>query len=289
MNVILGSSGYLGLNITEYFKPNDIVTVSQNKNSFSVKKHFQIPTWSHNINAVIGSIPAYKPKRLVILARPPTLEYEANEKFYSELKLLCLELIRKQSLQRIDFFSTLMVYEGKGLIRSSRNAETVPFSAYEYFKLDFELFLKFLCVSENPNLSASVYRLPLLFGGRFCAKKNGQQFIYKFLRQYEDGMQWRFSGVQSKKYGSSWAFVPDLCKAVVNSRSGPGFRILNVASGFFTYHELHQELVRLKVSEKKEEMDVTKSRFQVVDELGLPRRNLGLLLSRFQKSENSND
>jgi nucleoside-diphosphate-sugar epimerase len=287
MVVVLGASGYLGCNILPFLGAQQTVTVSQASRLTGVRRHYQVKNWSaKNIRSVAERILSHKPSRLLIVARPPTLNYLENQRFYSEIKNLCLELVQDPNFHQIDFFSTTMVYEGTGLVRSASTAKTVPFSAYEYFKLDFELFLEYLCRSTRKDLSVSVYRLPLLFGGQFNPVANGNQVIYQLLRQYQNGNRWNFRNDSEKKYGTSWAYVPDLCASVAKKSEDCGYRVMNVASGFFTYHQLDSILRSLVGSKTLGHLELIRSRFQAVDNLDLPRRNIETVLAEFIHANN---
>ena len=211
---------------------------------------------------------------LYILGRPVESDFYVNKSFYDNLKWLFLELIDRSSLHSIHFFSTTLVYSGIDHVKSSASTIVKPYSFYEYFKLDFELFLQYLSLNFCQDTAIYIYRLPLLFDGKFSWKKNSDQFIYYFIASYAQSNGWVFKSNKDKQYGTSWASTSDLCQFIKTNHNEPGFYLKNASSGFFSYFELDQILSNYFGKPKNNDLKLYHSYFRIDDELGLPARDI---------------
>lgn len=282
MNLLLGSSGYLGTNLLQYLQPEQTVTVSRGREQPPVLKHFCLDLRDELELSDLEAILAYRPSDIYILGRPTEDDFYLNKRFYDNLKTLLLQLSREPILSAIHFFSTTLVYDGIQHIPSSKSGETKPYSFYEYYKLDFELFLHYLSLSIRPDIAVWVYRLPILFGGVFSPERNSGQFLYGFIDSYARGIGWEFTTEEEKKYGTAWAFTPSLCQIITSIPSNPGFHLRNTASGFFTYFQLHELLVQHFGTPSNKELKLYRSYFNVNDELSLPQMEIREVLFTYK-------
>ncbi|OUL37136.1 hypothetical protein BV372_03835 [Nostoc sp. T09] len=284
MNLLLGSSGYLGVNLLEYLDPNQTITVSRSSEKPEVLEHICLDIRDELTSSELQQIVKCRPSQIYILGRPTEDDFYINKRFYDNLKTLFLKLADDPILSTIHFFSTTLVYDGIKHITSSLLGEVKPYSFYEYFKLDFELFLHYLSLNIRPDIAVFIHRLPILFGGIFSPQKNSDQFLYSFINSYIQGNGWRFATEEDKKYGTSWAFTPDLCKAVTLPPSSSGFHLKNASSGFFTYFQLHELLVQYFGQPLKDELKLYRSYFNIDDELGLPQKSIDDAVIAIQSS-----
>ncbi len=274
MNLLLGSSGYLGTNLLEYLAPHQTITVSRDNNAPDVLAHIHLDFREQLAPDELQAILHYRPSHIYVLGRPVENDFFINKRFYDNLKSLFLQLANDPVFSCVHFFSTTLVYDGIAHVSSSKLGEVKPYSFYEYFKLDFELFLQYLSIDLRPDLAIYVHRLPILFGGKFSSQKNLNQFLYQFLHSYAQGIGWNFETDADKQYGTSWAFTPDLCKVITSITPKSGFHLRNVASGFFTYFQLHDILSSHLGCPVKNDLKLYRSYFEVDDELGLPQMKI---------------
>jgi hypothetical protein len=274
MNLLIGSSGYLATNLLQFLELNQTVTISRDSEDPKSFVHICLDLRDKYAQSYFQKILNCRPSHIYILSRPTEDDFNTNKCFYDNLKMLILQLTRDPLLSVIHFFSTTLVYDGETHISSANLAGVKPYKIYEYFKLDFELFLHHLSLDIRPDLAIITHRLPLLFGGLFCWQKNSNQFIYGFIESYSKGNAWKFSTDDEKKYGTSWAFVPDLCEVITSHRLKPGFYLKNVSSGFFTYYDLHKILIQYYTPFGENELYLYRSYFKIDDELGLRQINI---------------
>jgi nucleoside-diphosphate-sugar epimerase len=206
-----------------------------------------------------------------ILARPPTRDYAPNRMFCDNLQRLLLQWCRSPRLRTVHFTSTALVYPGvPGATQSA-----APHGSYEYFKLETELFLRYLHLDVRSDVAFRIYRLPIAFGGAADERSRASQFLYSFIRSYARGCKWRFESAADQRYGTSWFWVPDFAERVCRPAAGAGgYEICDVASGFFTYRELHELLERHFPGEGSDELHLFRTRFELRDQLGLQPRDL---------------
>lgn len=274
MNLLLGSSGYLGTNIIEYIELHQTVTVSRSSVASKAVENICLDFRDELTLEQIQPILHYRPSNVYVLGRPVENDFYTNKRFYDNLKLLFLQLADDPVFSTVHFFSSSLVYNGVERVSSSALAEVKPYSFYEYFKLDFELFLQYLSMNVRPDLAIFVYRLPILFGGNYSSQRNPNQFLYEFIHSYAQGSGWSFETEEDKHHGTSWAFTPDLCKTVTAIIPSAGFHLKNVASGFFTYFQLHELLSSHFGQAVKDDLKLYRSYFEIDDELGLPHMDI---------------
>lgn len=274
MNLIIGSSGYLATNLKEYLDPSQTIEISRSHIESNSFKNICLDFRNQLTLDDIENILSYEIKDIYILGRPVESDFYANKTFYDNLKWLFLELIDRFSPRSIHFFSTTLVYDGIDRVKLSASTIVKPYSFYEYFKLDFELFLQYLSLNFGEDVAIHIYRLPLLFDGKFSWKKNSDQFIYYFIDSYTQSNGWAFKTDKDKQYGTSWLSTSDLCQLITTNRNKPGFYLKNASSGFFTYFELNQILSDYFGNPKNNELKLYHSYFRIDDELGVPPRDI---------------
>ncbi|MCP4490097.1 MAG: NAD(P)-dependent oxidoreductase [Gammaproteobacteria bacterium] len=276
-SLILGANGFIGRNLVDCLGEQPLITVSRSaKNHAHNSKHYSIDL-SNNI--ISGNHPLFSetPNRIYILARPDSLGYDINRVFHTNLQLLLMKWCDNIDLESIYFVSSTMVYDCLGhKPRTNAPDDAEPWGMYEYFKLETELFLKYISNCLRTNVSIEVLRIPLGFSGITNAASNSNQFIYHFIDSYRQGLYWDFRSDEARKYGSSWVHVPDLAVCITKRQKkvNSGYRIVNVSSGYFSYHQLDQFFIDKLKFERKKEMRLYRSNYQIVDQLNLPQRDL---------------
>lgn len=271
---VLGSSGYLAGNLLRALAGREVRVVSTRP----------VPAGAgYCLDLSKAPLPAHHPllqeevAEAFIFARPPTREYAANRTFSTNLQQLLLHWCRHPALRAVHFTSTALVYPG---LPDAPAAEAGPYGAYEYFKLETELFLRYLHLDVRKDVDFRVYRLPIAFGGAADERSRAGQFLYTFIGSYARGCKWRFEGPDDHRYGTSWFWVPDFAARLGGLPAGAGsYAIYDVASGFFTYRELHDILERHFPGEGSDELHLFRTRFELRDQLGLQQRDLAHSIS----------
>ncbi|TWU48739.1 NAD dependent epimerase/dehydratase family protein [Rubripirellula tenax] len=277
--IVIGSSGYLGSNLLHVFGSERIIRVTRSSLAPGLG-------CSIDLSSVVldDSHPLFNmvPERVYVLARPAESDWTVNRRFYENLQKLLQKWCGNQELKAVYFTSTSNVYSIKESGVKSRFSDHAPDGEYEYFKLEFELFLKYLHFARRNDVDFYVFRLPIAFGGIFSPENNGNQYIYSFISSYEQGYAWEFHNVEEQTFGTSWVYTPDLVGKISSlEHIGGSFQIVNVASGFFTYRELHEMLVKRFGSRRVAPLRLYRSRMEIENEFELESRSIEAEIDRY--------
>jgi nucleoside-diphosphate-sugar epimerase len=273
--LVLGSSGYIGRHLTAALADRRTIAVSravdEGPSSVPVDLSAAPLPGGHRL---FGLAPA----SVFVLARPAAPEHGPNRIFHDNLQRLLLAWSEGSSLGQVDFTSTTMVYPGTHPGPEPADSPRVaPYGLYEYFKLETELFLRYLS-TVRPDLDVRVWRLPIAFGGDgdLRALAEAGQFLPYWIDAYMTGRAWRFETPEDATFGTSWFDLSDFVATLAKMTREKGqFRIANVASGFFTYRELHDVLTAaLPGPHEAGSLHLPRTRFEVHDEMRLPGRDV---------------
>jgi nucleoside-diphosphate-sugar epimerase len=287
--LVLGSSGYLGRHLTAALGAERTVAVSR-----------RVEDGPGTVRVDLSAAPLPErhrlfeltPARVFVLARPAAPEHAPNRVFHDNLQRLLLAWSQSSALAAVHFTSTTMVYPGTSAgPEPTASPEVAPYGLYEYFKLETELFLRYLHQSLRKDLDVAIWRLPIAFGGEvdLVTQAEAGQFLPWWIEAYRNGRAWRFETDADVSFGTSWFDVPDFVAAIAHMRPEEGrFRVANVASGFFTYRELHDLLVaRFPGPHEAGTLHLHRTRFEVDDELGVPTRDVREEIARALAAANS--
>ena len=278
-NLVIGSSGYIGTNLIHELQNESVTTVT--RNAYPLEGGYSL-----NLSSAVleQSHPLFyeNPERVYILSRPCGLDPAATRTFYANLQQLLLRWCENADLKSVFFTSTSTVYSIEDTEVKNRDSKTSPYSEYEYFKLETELFLEYLFIAQRSDIDFYVFRLPIAFGGIFSPENNSNQYIYSFISDYKKGLTWEFHNLEEQTFGTSWVFTPDLVRRISRlNYSGGSYRIVNVASGFFTYRELHEMLLKKCVSRRVGQLRLYRSRMEIENEFELESRSIEDEIGRF--------
>lgn len=279
---MLGSSGYIGVNLVQNLAHDQVVRVAGMSpapgDQYSLDLSMRILEDDH-------SLYGERPTDVYVLARPVHPDYESNRVFYLNLQSLLLNWCDFEPLRSIKFLSTTTLYSIENQEAKSSKSPVAPYGAYEYFKLETELFLDYLSRNFRSDVDFTAIRIPIAFGGLYHPGKNQNQFLYSFINSYRHGWTWRFDLPGEEQFGSSWIHTPDLvAKLAESSHQGSGYSLQNAASGFFTYKWLHELLERKLNPEKIDDLHLFRSRMRIEDEFDMPQRNLQEVIERFLRA-----
>ena len=269
--LVLGSSGYLGRNLVAALREtnDDVVLVSRRVDEGQARVRVNL-----SLGALEDTHPlfALAPSRVFVVARPEDQGHEANRMFCDNLQRLFLAWCDRPALRAVHFMSTTIVYAEDAPLGADE-APVAPRTAYTYFKLETELFLRYLHEALRKDVDFRVWRLPIAFGGSFEPEENANQFIYWWLSVHRQGHGFHFNGPEDDAWGTSWFYVPDFVGAIARMAPAAGYRIKNAASGFFTYRALSDFLVaRMRVVAR--DVPLFRTRLEVRDEMALPQRDV---------------
>lgn len=264
MNLIVGSNGYLARNLLNSLDPEKTITISRQPSSKAHQQlqiHISESTGEEKFETRLKDL-LREATSIIILSVPPFRDYFVSRHFFDFLKNLVFWYSQNVPARKIWFRSSTMAYF---------DGEVTPVTSYEYFKLEYELFLRYVFTAIRPDMSITTLRLPILFGG-ISPNKDGQ-FFYDVIDEYRQGNQWPYKEGEYVEWGTSWVYVPDLCDAILNSEFEAGSRTLDISSGFVSYSEFHGVLSGKYKQECKGEMPLYKTRHFIKDQLNLlPRR-----------------
>lgn len=281
--LILGASGYIGSNVLHAHNPDQTILVT--RKSLPGYRHHAVDLSAERLSkkhALFKELPDV----VLYLSRPTNADFDPYRVFHSNVQNLLMKWCENPDFKGVQFASTTMVYTGETpILREDDKQLTTPCGVYEYFKLESELFLKYLSTSLRPDAFFNIWRLPIVFGGFFDFKRHHSQFLYDFYRQYQDGHAWQFFRPEDTNYGTSWVYLPDLVNLLTAATPNPsGCHIKNVASGFFTYQDLHNLFVQKLATVGNKPLKLLKTRFEVRDEGGLPQMTIDQAFDSLQFS-----
>ena len=277
--IVIGSSGYLGSNLLRVLGPECPTVVT--RSDVTRNPGFSIDLSSVSLD---DSHPLFNeiPQRVYVLARPAESDWAVNRRFYDNLQKLLLKWCSNQELKRVYFTSTSNVYSIEESGIKSCHSHAAPYGVYEYFKLEFELFLEYLHTACRRDVDFYIFRLPIAFGGLFDPERNSNQYIYAFMSNYLNGRTWTFETDEDLQFGTSWIYTPDFVERIANlERENGCYEVLTAASGFITYKDLDMIFESRLQPERLGELKLFRSRMEISNDLGLPQRSLEFEIDRF--------
>ncbi len=272
-HLIVGSGGYIGRNLAQALRGQRVASISRSvepsDDAYRVDLSAEPLSPDHPIFRL-------RPRQVYLLARPATVEYTPNRTFHDNLQRLLLAWCSGKELERVHLASTTLVYSGDEPIPpSAAQARTQPLGAYEYWKLELELFLGYLSAAVNTEVDYFIWRLPLVFGGEADLGDVQTQFIYRWIDDHRQGLTWPEPWEAEARFGTSWVYLPDFVALLQRLEPGQGgLHVRHAASGFFSYAELRTILRRRFPGATRERLHLHRTRFEIGDEAGLPAREL---------------
>lgn len=276
-HLIIGANSYLGQNLVGAYSRKELVMATRSRaNALLSVRHD--PLVQVDISREILPLLGVAPHTVDVISRPVSDDFEVNQAFYSNLKSLIHSYSKRGHLKNIRFYSTQLVYstpEGEARVQSTE--ATAPEQVYEYFKLEFEGFLRFICRKYDVNVE--VFRLPLLFGGEITDHQRQLQLIYRWMNDHRNDRAWSFASTEQECYGNSWLSMEDFTQWLAGKGVSIGYNVVNVSSGDFTYSELSRCLMSMfgKGKASAPEVGITDyphSTFFLENETDIPRRSL---------------
>ena len=280
--MVLGSSGYIGVNLVRNLPHEEVICVAGRHPGPADRYALDL-----SMSLLEDGHPLYdeRPTEIYILARPVQQEYESNRIFYLNLQSLLLRWCAAEQLRLVHFLSTTNLYSIRNLDIKTIRSPVAPYGHYEYFKLETELFLDYLSRNFRDDVDFSVTRIPIAFGGIYNPARNQDQFLYSFINSYRHGWTWKFESPEDEQFGTSWVHTEDLALTMANSPyRGGGFKLRNASSGFFTYSWLHGLLEERFQTDSHDDLHLFRSRMHVEDDLDMPQRDLQELIDQFLQS-----
>lgn len=271
--LILGASGYVGSNVLATLDPKKTTVINRRLlpgfKTYDINLADQLLETNHQLFKETPEVVLY-------LSRPTNADFIPYRTFHTNVQNLLMTWCTNPGFKGVQFASSTMVYSGSvPILKEEDKILAMPLGIYEYFKLETELFLNYLHTCLRPDAFFNIWRLPIVFGGHFDPERHSGQFLYTFYQQYREGYSWQFVNEKDVSYGTSWVYLPDLVRLLTDdSPCKPGFRIKNLASGFFTYQDLHNFFLRKLSSIGDRPIKLFKTRFEVRDEGNMPQMTL---------------
>ncbi|WP_417531613.1 radical SAM protein [Marinobacter lipolyticus] len=276
-HLIIGANSYLGQNLVSAYPRKGLVMATRSQANERLEARHD-PLIQVDISRELLPLLGIAPHTVDVISRPVSDDFEVNQAFYTNLKSLIHTYSKRGHLKNLRFYSTQLVYptpEGGARIPSSE--ATAPEQVYEYFKEEFEGFLRFIC--RRYGVNAEVFRLPLLYGGDITSQQKRRQLIYRWMNDHRNERVWSFPTTEQERYGNSWLSVDDFTQWLASRGVSRGYNLVNVSSGDFTYAELSRCLVSMfwkdgMTPPKARDTDYPQSTFFLENETEIRRRSL---------------
>ncbi len=213
-------------------------------------------------------------EELYLISRPYNNDFNEHFNFHCSLKNIIINLCSINNIKKIVFPSSQMVYESTDE-KVDLNTNVIPYGVYEYFKIDMEIFLKYIYLNYNVEF-VNIYRLPILFGGIINEKQNKEQYLYSFINNFKLGKTWNFENDREKDYGVSWCYMSDLVNEFKSNKQG--YRIINSSSGFINYFNLNNFMIKTLQLKSDKNQKLYKSRMEMQNNSNLAQKDFLELL-----------
>lgn len=251
--LVIGSNGYLGINLTPLLHPENTVLISKSDN---------VPC-NHEFNLIKADLTESIPEieqsfdTIFLLSRPLTQDMDVLREFNKN----SFDMVRKVGHDHttIHVISSSLVYDSSNNVPLKWDTATTPVEAYERSKVELEQLFYELALDLS-TCSVNIHRIPLLCGGRLKKSDRLNQILYQFYDCFREGAFWSFESDADKEYGTSYLDVSNFADWLINGNFNNGWNVWTPSSGTIRYYDYQKAAHRrLMFKPKRETIRLPKS------------------------------